>query len=211
MAPLRTLSEDEIDHFRLRLMSFTDFTNDSISTAYDDIHHECQLSFRFPDCHSETTFTTVSRHVSRHVSNYFQISLNHATEPSYSITSRPKVLLIDLITYIFGALGTWFGFSFMTFNPWKRPQKGKVASEKNEEKKGENEEKKGEKKEKKGEKKEGRVARNAREMTECYRLINQIRCENDIMMNRFEGLIENKCDRLKNQMELFVHNLVMKK
>lgn len=48
-------------------------------------------------------------------------------------------------------------------------------------------------------------------MTECYRLINQIRCENEIMMNRFQRLIENDFDWLKNQMELFVYKLFMKK
>ena len=179
VAPLRTLSEDEVDHFKLQLMSLTDFRNDSISAAYDEMYDECLESFRFPDCHSQTTFTSVSRHVS----NNFQINVNHATEPSYSITSHPKVLLIDLITYIFGALGTWFGFSFITFNPWKRAQKGKVRSEENEEKKGENEEKKGENEETKGENeetKEGKVARNPRQMTECY----QIRCENDIKSNQ---------------------------
>ena len=33
------------------------------------------------------------------------------------IRSQIKIDDVDFVTYIFGALGTWFGFSFLMINP----------------------------------------------------------------------------------------------
>lgn len=37
--------------------------------------------------------------------------------PSFVIKSKPRIDDIDFVTYIFGALGAWIGFSFISINP----------------------------------------------------------------------------------------------
>ena len=38
-------------------------------------------------------------------------------DPSFEMESKPRINAIDFITYIFGALGSWIGFSFLVINP----------------------------------------------------------------------------------------------
>ena len=38
-------------------------------------------------------------------------------DPSFVIKSKPRIDNIDFVTYIFGALGAWIGFSFIAINP----------------------------------------------------------------------------------------------
>ena len=39
------------------------------------------------------------------------------TSPSFMIESKARINIIDFITYIMGALGSWIGFSFLLINP----------------------------------------------------------------------------------------------
>ena len=39
------------------------------------------------------------------------------TSPSFMMESKARINVIDFITYIMGALGSWIGFSFLLINP----------------------------------------------------------------------------------------------
>ena len=44
--------------------------------------------------------------------------LGNGNDPSFRIESKPRIDNIDYITYICGALGTWFGICALNFNPF---------------------------------------------------------------------------------------------
>lgn len=45
----------------------------------------------------------------------FQVKLGDL--PSYEIRSKERIVEIDFATYVLGAIGTWFGLSFININP----------------------------------------------------------------------------------------------
>ena len=45
-------------------------------------------------------------------------SIQIGSDPSFRIESKPRIDNIDYITYICGALGTWFGICALNFNPF---------------------------------------------------------------------------------------------
>ena len=72
------------------------------------------------ECDSETIFTQIvaknSNRTEPNESHYF-FHFGDSNQPSTVVTSNAKIIFVDLITYIFGALGTWIGFSFLQLNP----------------------------------------------------------------------------------------------
>ena len=72
------------------------------------------------DCHRKAYFTVVDRVVSyKDVKPMpvLNIGATKSADPSFIIESKPRIDDIDFVTYIFGALGTWIGFSFLALNP----------------------------------------------------------------------------------------------
>lgn len=53
-----------------------------------------------------------------------------SNDPSFEITSKPRIDNIEYITYIFGAVGSWLGFSFLGLNPVPLLIKVKVVKKK---------------------------------------------------------------------------------
>ena len=81
----------------------------------------CSKKFYNSDCSSLNMVTKPD-----HTTKEFTPSINHtriwytvtlSKDPSFEVASQPKIVPIDYITYILGACGTWFGFSFLMFNP----------------------------------------------------------------------------------------------
>ena len=72
------------------------------------------------ECYSQTIFTQIlSKNTYRPTDDnyYYFISFEQSNQPSTIVRSNAKIGFVDLITYIFGALGTWIGFSFLQLNP----------------------------------------------------------------------------------------------
>lgn len=82
--------------------------------------NECKNQYsKYDDCHSEIVFTYVSIEKNPSGNNTGKILLwiDPGHIPSYGIKSKPRIDPIDFVTYIFGALGSWLGFSFLACNP----------------------------------------------------------------------------------------------
>ena len=90
----------------------------------------CTNKFHNLDCVSVNILTKIRHEKSRPVSNQtylYQAELYEdqliefdvllSEDPSFQVVSQPKILMIDYITYVLGACGTWFGFSFLILNP----------------------------------------------------------------------------------------------
>lgn len=72
------------------------------------------------DCNHEAIFTQVSARNGVGIktnTTYIKLIMAEGNQPSFKIVSKPRIDNIDFITYIFGALGSWFGFTFLACNP----------------------------------------------------------------------------------------------
>lgn len=78
---------------------------------------ECTLRYKEPDCHSEDMFSKIRPLTGNIGYNLLTFSAPPSKDPSFEIASQAKIAVIDYVTYILGACGTWFGFSFLTINP----------------------------------------------------------------------------------------------
>ena len=78
---------------------------------------ECRKIYHRANCELETSFTKTT--TVRESFPHFKFYQSMCEDPSYHIQSHPKIQNVDYVTYIFGAFGTWFGFSFILFNPVK--------------------------------------------------------------------------------------------
>lgn len=78
---------------------------------------ECSKMYYQPDCEHETTFTSTRIALDPLFNDLQHFYLTLSDNPSYDIQSQPKIENVDYVTYIFGALGIWFGFSFFLINP----------------------------------------------------------------------------------------------
>ena len=72
--------------------------------------------FRIKPCCTKPTCTRSSR---------LNSMSNWAMTPRSEVVSQPKIAMIDYITYVLGACGTWFGFSFLILNPAPFVEKSK--------------------------------------------------------------------------------------
>ena len=89
---------------------------------YDDLNRECSKRYPGEDCDSELTYTDYE-HIER-LSGDYRYSIRRiiakqglSVKPSYEVQNHAQIDPVDFVTYIFGAAGTWFGFSFMTIKP----------------------------------------------------------------------------------------------
>lgn len=87
----------------------------SMSPDLDVIDH-CNQLYQSDDCHQQTHIPSFHRNVAIR-SSHITIHRSYSDESSYFITSQDKIDDIDYVTYVFGAMGTWFGFSFLLINP----------------------------------------------------------------------------------------------
>lgn len=84
---------------------------------------ECNKRYPNDDCDNELTYTDHDKIIKggnyKEKISYKRIEVSQilSTKPSYEVTNHAQIDPVDFVTYIFGAAGTWFGFSFMTFQP----------------------------------------------------------------------------------------------
>lgn len=78
--------------------------------------NECKKVYRQDNCEHETIFTKTIN-VEEEELNFFYFYQSMCESPSFDIQSQPKIENVDFVTYIFGAFGIWFGFSFIAVNP----------------------------------------------------------------------------------------------
>lgn len=84
----------------------------------NEISNECKIYDRF-ECYQHAIFTQIiSSGKHRKIGDtIYHIMLRISSHPSFRIQSKPKIEDVDFVTFIFGALGTWVGFSFLFINP----------------------------------------------------------------------------------------------
>lgn len=87
--------------------------------AFRNITLICHEKFKNPDCVSRIHFSKVKKHVYEKGRKIISVSRVFNDIPSLNAISHPKIEIIDFITYIFGAMGMWIGFSFIVINPFK--------------------------------------------------------------------------------------------
>lgn len=75
----------------------------------------CHSLIPYDDCHRQTHILAYHNLPDRTIDTFHRL---FSDESSYEIVSQAKIDDIDYVTYIFGAMGTWFGFSFLMMNPF---------------------------------------------------------------------------------------------
>lgn len=82
---------------------------------------ECKRKFiSHSDCRKETIFSQVSKQDAPDKDEYpntIHFAMSECNSPSFEIESKPKIDLIEYVTYVLGAFGSWLGISFLSFNP----------------------------------------------------------------------------------------------
>lgn len=97
------------------------FMNSSTTIDEDDRMKikECESKFILEDCKTKHIFiqTQLQRMTGVNINSQFIIATKGAHAPSQKIVSKPRIDHVDFVTFIFGTLGTWIGFSFVLINP----------------------------------------------------------------------------------------------
>lgn len=78
---------------------------------------ECEQTFKYFDCYQTIYLSNIERTDEFFQETQLTINMAKDTDPSFKIESKPRIDKIDFITYIFGALGSWLGFTFLMLNP----------------------------------------------------------------------------------------------
>lgn len=73
---------------------------------------QCEEKVHF--CTKRTQFAIMNTDV------WIHLSQAQGYDPSFVMTSTPRIDDIDYVTFILGTLGTWLGFSFLAINPVPR-------------------------------------------------------------------------------------------
>lgn len=87
------------------------------STSYAPYREVCAARYPNCDCYSNNIFTRITHQKIDDAANYLAFMLQLSDLPSFEIRSQSKIADIDYVTYVLGACGTWFGFSFLMLNP----------------------------------------------------------------------------------------------
>lgn len=78
----------------------------------------CYGNNPYVDCDSELSYTDINHNDgSNRMFQGIYINQILSKKPSYISTNSEQIDDVDYVTYILGAAGTWFGFSFMTIEP----------------------------------------------------------------------------------------------
>lgn len=104
MNELKDLNRRKLDGMTLGLSN-----NDRI--IHSQFIDYCMEKYKNDDCINKVTIT--SSNLIQFKNGLFLIRNVYTSKPSYRIFSSPKIRFVDLIVYIFGTLGIWFGFSFL--------------------------------------------------------------------------------------------------
>ena len=95
--------------------------NETLSMDDCDITDDvCDKHYAKLDCDQTIHFTTIKwsdYDTATPQTPFFAIQSVPSPDPSFVIESKPRIDNIEFVTYVFGALGTWFGFSFLMLNP----------------------------------------------------------------------------------------------
>lgn len=82
-----------------------------------DMIKKCTDEIILDNCHHETHFNQELETGDYYREAYKVYELCPSDVSSLIVDSNPNIEDIDYVTYIFGAMGTWFGFSFLMINP----------------------------------------------------------------------------------------------
>ena len=96
-----------------------DFLNMTIISESYKIHDtKCDEILLHPNCYENSIFTYFNPGPAVFGTDEIKLVLvgDENTLPSFWIESKPRIDNIDYVTYIFGALGSWIGFSFIQLN-----------------------------------------------------------------------------------------------
>lgn len=96
------------------------YLNYSISRTFKDVNYDaCNRDAKLKDdCNSHAIFTYYEpRDMASDTRYTFGLFSDNSNIASSNVESIPKIGNIDFVTYIFGALGTWIGFSFIQLDP----------------------------------------------------------------------------------------------
>lgn len=110
------------------IQNFTDkggkFQESNASDYQRQFTQECKGIYKKPDCFIENSMTLLTSKLTRSKPIGYQnpkrdilVSQVFSDDASYSIQSSPKFEFVDYVSFVFGCLGTWLGFSFLGINP----------------------------------------------------------------------------------------------
>jgi hypothetical protein len=119
--------EELIDNYgglNVHRFSSIDEQNETLQNITEEIGKMCNKKCFFLPCEYGFSGTKISFFHRPNIT--FGVSLVTSTDPATVTTTKPEWLFIDYFTYVTSCLGTWFGISLLSINPfglhayWKR-------------------------------------------------------------------------------------------
>ena len=117
--------------YRMKIFTENDSSIFPLERSKPTLYGECEAMYSQPDCYTEELYSEVAIHFPNLTMSKIITVPN--TKMSYVNENSPKIAHVDYVTYIFGAAGTWFGFSFLVLNPVNFLKLSQVAGNKVEE------------------------------------------------------------------------------
>lgn len=106
--PFSVIIHEKMD---FKHLGFDDVANETSSKFLEELEDDCELTCKWKDCHFAKTITSVE--LDPFPSIRFQLKIPR--EPTFVVTYIPKIHLSEIIIYILSLLGTWFGFSVLSY------------------------------------------------------------------------------------------------
>jgi len=103
---------------KLRVISFTDFSNQSLLDYLQENNRKCLLNCKTRHQCLEVYSLTTLEPDSWMINNSISITASCPRQASTIINYIPNLLLLDFIVYISSSVGIWFGISFIHINPF---------------------------------------------------------------------------------------------
>ena len=86
------------------------------------VYRKCEHEFHWKDCRQNTVFTrsVIQLKQLTSVKNRLPVNIDfrESQDPSFKISSKEKIDIVDYVTFMFSTVGTWLGLSVLSFDPF---------------------------------------------------------------------------------------------
>ena len=104
-------------------LSDDQYFNATMEKTNETILSFCRQKYFRKDCKQEKVFSRSTVQKMKFYGVPIAIMTRPSDDPSFDITSRPRIDPVDYVTFILSTVGTWFGLSILSFNPFYLVQK----------------------------------------------------------------------------------------
>jgi hypothetical protein len=96
-------------------VSNREYSNRTTLKILNDIYTDCHKRYMFINCHE--TFTQTFVDVVKAFNKTFAVAAMLSSQTETSTKAQPAMSFVDYFSFMCGCFGTWFGLSFLSFDP----------------------------------------------------------------------------------------------